>query len=315
MGSIEELKAHIDIVDVASRYCGIKRINDNQYRAEINPIREEKNSSLFFYRDTCRFKDFGSGRHGDVIDFIMDVERCTLSKAKEILQSQGYNTSTPLHVRPAPEVVVIDSEALEREFNSFEELTSKNPAHRLELQALAPAWLFKEADKTDLAYFKSITRYDPYHKTIVVGWYKDDGMVHKMVGYKWRRKGEGKWTNRIGTHVNSVPFGRIYHDSAKVFVLEGGHDAITAILLGVNFVAIPSTSFKDIEALQSLLREGDEIRYLCEDMQGFKAMQGLAKDIHGELFSLSDSRDKKVDLSDFILTCKTITEVKNALRC
>jgi len=309
MSSIEELKAHIDIVDVASRYCETKRINDNQYQAKVNPIREEKTSSLFFYRDSGKYKDFGSGEGGDVLDFIQAMERCTLPQAKEILQSSGYTTSTPLHVRPAPEVVVMDSDALEREFNSFEKTSFKLAPHKQELLAIAPWWLYKEADKADLAYFQSITRYDAYHKTLVMGWYKNDAMV----GFKWRRKGDGKWTNRMGTHINSVPFGRIYHDNAKVYVIEGGHDVLTAILLGLDFIAIPSTSFKEIEAFKSLVRDGDELRYLCEDKAGFNAMERLEKEVKGELFSLSTDSTQKMDLSDFVFTCNSIEGVINGL--
>jgi len=313
MSSIEELKAHIDIVDVASHYCETKRINDNQYQAKVNPIREEKTSSLFFYRDSGKFHDFGTGESGDALDFIQAMERCTLPQAKEILQSSGYTTSTPLHVKKTCEVVIMDSEAYQVEFNRFEKTSFKIAPHQEELLAIAPRWLYQSADKADLGYLQSLIGYDPAYRTLVMKWYKGDACV----GYKWRRKSEyEKWHNRQGSHIKDAPFARI--DRAKaypLFVIEGAHDVLTAILLGLNFIAIPSTSFKDIEAFKSLARDGDDVRYLCEDEAGFKAMRELSKVVQGKRFSLSTCKTQKVDLSDFVFTCKSIEEVKNALRC
>ena len=310
--SIENIKQSIELLDVASYYCELQKQNGN-YKAKVNPLREEKTSSLIFYADSQKWHDFGSGESGDCFDFIQKMERCTLHEAKEkalsLIGKEPLHVSTP---KPKCEVVIIDSQALQAEFNRFEKVTLRNNLHKEEVLKVVPHWLIKEADKEDLALFQSIIRYDAYHHTLVAGWYKNSDTAFDMVTYKHRRKGEGKWINRIGTHPNSVAFHRIM-DNGKVYVIEGAHDALTAILLGISFIALPTTSYSNVEQFKSLLRDGDEVVYIVEDKQGFECMKKLHSHTGGKLIALSKDKDKKMDLSDFTLTQQSIKEVLNGL--
>jgi hypothetical protein len=49
---------------------------DNPFRNESSP-----SNSLHWYKTTNRYKDFGSGEHGDAIDLYMAVHKCTIQRA------------------------------------------------------------------------------------------------------------------------------------------------------------------------------------------------------------------------------------------
>lgn len=310
--TLETIKQGIELLDVASHYCELQKQNGN-YKAKVNPLREERTSSLVFYADSQKYHDFGSGESGDVFDFIQKMERCTLGEAKE--KALSLIGKVPLHVstptKPKPDVVVIDSQALKAEFNRFERIDFNNPIHMKELLQVVPAWLLQTANPADVAFFKSITRYDAHLKTLVVAWYENTGTAFIMRSYKWRRKGSGKWVNRVGTHPNSVAFSRII-DIHKIFVIEGAHDALTAVLLGISFVAIPSTSYSNFEQFKHVVHPRAEITYIVEDAQGFDCMDRLNAVVEGRMLCLTDE-DTKMDLSDFVFTKNSIEEVLDGM--
>ena len=54
-----------------------------------NPFRDEKSpsNSLYWYRASNRFYDHATGKHGDVIDVYMAVNKCTLKEALKELSN------------------------------------------------------------------------------------------------------------------------------------------------------------------------------------------------------------------------------------
>ncbi len=314
--TIETIKAKLDILRVAEQYCELKKINNNTYKAVINPIREEKTSSLCFYSNTQKYHDFGSSESGDVFDLISKMENISLS---EILNRYKEDTLAltfqPIEERPQPvPKIEISSEQLQMEFNQFERLNKRNSKHLEELFNVVPEYLLKEANKDDLSLFMSCIRYDNQNKTLVAGWYKNSLFDFEMVTYKRRRINGGKWINRKNTHPNSTAFNRIFDDTKPVYIVEGARDALTSILLGLNFIAIPTTSFKNVEAIQSLIKPYDEVIFICEDMAGYEAMSNLANSIpNSRLVTFVKSKDEKIDLSDYVNSCKTIEGVQNAI--
>jgi len=134
-----------------------------------------------------------------------------------------------------------------------------------------------------------------------------------LVTFKRRRYLCGKWVNRADTHPNQTAFHRIFKENEKVYIIEGMRDALTAVLLGLNFIAIPTTVYRNFDAFKSILRGGHEVVYIVEDKQGFKCMSELDKVARGEMICLTDSKDTKMDLSDFTMTKNSINEVLNEL--
>jgi len=317
---VVEIKERLHIEDIASRYCELQRVNNNTFKAKHNPLREEKTSSLFFYQDTQRWYDFGTSEGGDVIDLIAKIENISLSDAIKKLNNQIFTPSfLPVKERPQPvQEAVISSEQLQSEFDRFERLDITNSKHKEELLSVVPYWLYDQAHKADLELFKAITRYDRKNQTLVVGWYKNSLLDFEIVTFKRRRLNGGKWINRKGTRPNQTAFSRIYEDLKSVYIVEGAHDALTAILLGLNFIAIPTTSYKNYKELNEQITPDDEVIFICEDIAGYKAMKELSLHINARKLSLKSfvtKRDEKMDLSDFAKEKNSIKEVLNALRC
>lgn len=314
--TIEALKTQLDIIAVAEQYCELKKVNANTYKAVVNPIREEKSSSLHFYSNTQKFFDFGSSESGDVFDLISKMENISLSELLSRYKDDALAlTPQPIKEKPQPvQVIEISSEQLQEEFDKFESIDLSNPKHYEELLNVVPEYLLKEANEADIKLFMSCTRYDNQNQTLVAGWYKNALFDFEMITYKRRRLHGGKWINRKGTHPNSTVFNRIFDDTKPVYIVEGARDALTSILLGLNFIAIPTTSFKNIEAIQSLIKPDDEVIFICEDLAGYRAMKYLASAIpNSRLVTFVKSKDEKIDLSDYVNSCKTIEGVHNAI--
>ena len=82
MNTISNLKQSIDIVELIGNYTSLKKVGDS-FKANPNPLRDEKTASLSVYPNTQRYYDFGSGEGGDIIDFIKSVEK--LQSIKEAI--------------------------------------------------------------------------------------------------------------------------------------------------------------------------------------------------------------------------------------
>jgi hypothetical protein len=213
-------------------------------------------------------------------------------------------------------VIEISSQQLEREFNSFESIDMRNSNHRSELFNVFPEYLFQTGNYADIEHFNALTRYDNKNNTLVAQWCNVD---HKIVTYKRRRLNGAKWVNRKDTHPNGSAFYRIVDADAPVYVVEGMRDALTAILLGLNFVAIPTTSFRNFRDINEIVRFADKIVFICEDKQGYKTMKEISKAVgyhtkNKKLICFTTSKDKKIDLSDFVMSCNSIEEVRNVIK-
>ena len=318
MRTLQEIKERLDILDIASMYCELKKVDTTTYKAVINPLREERTSSLFFYTDTQRFYDFGSEESGDVFDLIARVENISLSDAIQKFKDDSYTPSIqPIRKKIQPlQATEVSSEQLQKEFDNFERINPADAGHKEELLNINPYWLYDEAHKDDIQLFLSCTRYDRRNKTLVMGWYENSLLNFEIITYKRRRLKVGKWINRKGTHPNQTAFNRIYKDDKPVYIVEGARDALTAILTGLNFIAIPTTSFKNMEAIQPSIKPDDEVILICEDMQGYRAMKHIsehiqAKEIHLKTFI--SHIDEKIDLSDFVGKCESLEEVQNEI--
>lgn len=105
----EQIKANLNILDVADRYCDIMQTGTN-IKARHNPLREERTSSLFFYPETNTFHDFGNDETGDVIDFIQKAENLdfkeALGRANELLggDAKPYNKKHALKRKKKTEI-------------------------------------------------------------------------------------------------------------------------------------------------------------------------------------------------------------------
>jgi DNA primase len=70
--TIQEIKSQIDIVDVIGDFVNLKK-SGSSYKA-LSPFTSEKTPSFFVSPAKEIYKCFSSGKGGDAISFIMDIE-------------------------------------------------------------------------------------------------------------------------------------------------------------------------------------------------------------------------------------------------
>ncbi len=81
--TIEEIKNRIDIVDVVSDFVALKR-SGSSYKA-LSPFSNEKTASFYVVPSKGIFKDFSSGKGGDAISFVMEIDGLSYIEALKYL--------------------------------------------------------------------------------------------------------------------------------------------------------------------------------------------------------------------------------------
>lgn len=207
-------------------------------------------------------------------------------------------------------------------YDSKKELqTFKNPDYAKEALAIAPMWLYQQASQEAIKDFRDITTYDYKNKTIVIKIHDYDG---KLISYKRRRLNDIKWASAKDTHPNRQC---LINNSAisdkdgnflrHIYVVEGHHDYLTAILLGIDVLMIPTVNYRlftDYE--MSILKNRDVIfipDWEEDKMSGVDTMSVLAQQAsdvarNAKVFSLPlflekqsiTFESKKLDLSEVV---------------
>lgn len=81
--TIEEIKNRIDIVEVVEDFVTLKR-SGSSYKA-LSPFTNEKTPSFYVVPSKGIFKDFSSGKGGDAISFVMEVDGLSYVEALKYL--------------------------------------------------------------------------------------------------------------------------------------------------------------------------------------------------------------------------------------
>lgn len=84
--TIQEIKNRIDIVEVISDFVSLKKVGSN-YRA-LSPFTNEKSPSFYVSPSKDIFKCFSSGKGGDAIAFVMEVEGINYIEALKYLANK-----------------------------------------------------------------------------------------------------------------------------------------------------------------------------------------------------------------------------------
>jgi DNA primase len=283
MMDIKQIKQSVNILDVAFPYCGGFIKSGNTYQAKINPLRQEKTSSLFFYTDTQTYHDYGTGEHGDVIDFSRKILGLPMKEVLQGLSGVGMFQPVVTEFRPAMNKVPSDFSSL---FSRFQELTLKEVSHRQELEALCPLWLLQEADQESVALFRQRLRYDPANNTVVFAIQNEHGQI---VGAKRRRFQLGddlkKWCAIKGSEAMHCHV-RVNAGNEPIFILEGVKDGFNGLLLGLNFIALPSAHYKAFNQNELDLLSGRDLVMVADvDSVGIECMERLAEQIDSHVGS------------------------------
>ncbi|MEP4533916.1 MAG: DNA primase [Cyclobacteriaceae bacterium] len=86
--TIDEIKTRMDIVEVVSDFVTLKR-SGSSYKA-LSPFANEKTPSFYVVPSKGIFKDFSSGKGGDAITFVMEVDGLSYIEALKYL-AKKYN--------------------------------------------------------------------------------------------------------------------------------------------------------------------------------------------------------------------------------
>ncbi|CAN5342758.1 DNA primase [soil metagenome] len=84
---LEELKARLRPSDVIGRTVKLKR--QGREWVGLSPFSKEKSPSFFVNDDKGHFFDFSSGKNGDIISFLQEVERLSFPEAVERLAAEA----------------------------------------------------------------------------------------------------------------------------------------------------------------------------------------------------------------------------------
>lgn len=87
MSQIDDIKAAIDIVDVIGQKIELKRVGS--YWRGLSPWTNEKSPSFFVSPSYQRFKDYSSGKSGDVFTFLQEYDGLTFAEALQELADKA----------------------------------------------------------------------------------------------------------------------------------------------------------------------------------------------------------------------------------
>lgn len=162
---------------------------------------------------------------------------------------------------------------------SFRSIDFSDDAKRI-----APMWLWTQSPNRDMV--KEIVLWDDRNKTTVVLILDYCG---QPISYKRRRFQGSKWVTAAGTHPNKQCY--IFDgEGSEVYIVEGHHDMITFLLLGVSFLMVPTQHYKEFRDRELAFLSGKNVCFLPDMKKGevAKNIQPLAEQLkdHGRAKSI-----------------------------
>lgn len=146
--TIEEIKNKMDIVEVVGDFVTLKR-SGSSYKA-LSPFSNEKTPSFYVVPSKGIFKDFSSGKGGDAITFVMEVDGLSYVEALKYL-AKKYGITIEEEVQ-GPEVLEAQNkrESLYIVLNFAKEFFKKNLHEHEEGKSIGLSY-FKERGMSDLS--------------------------------------------------------------------------------------------------------------------------------------------------------------------
>ncbi|BAF70431.1 hypothetical protein [Nitratiruptor sp. SB155-2] len=167
----------------------------------------------------------------------IDLTRHSRAGVRNITPQQNYSSienETP-------------QEELQRYWNSLIHIRElDNKKLKEVIDQIMPYELAVACKEEDKKAFLNVVRYDPYHDSIAVKWMDDEGKQIRTIKHRKKRGFEGKWIAYKGTRANANAQIRIKDPLEPVFILEGFHDYLTALLVGINFIVVPFKGYRQL---------------------------------------------------------------------
>jgi len=310
---IEKVKKETCIFELADQFGARPSANGS---CKHNPLRSERTCSLKLYRATNTYSDFGD-EAGDVISFYMKATGCDFKKAIEDLS--GENLEKPKKLEPIKNNnTYMLPEAIERAFNSIfhKNINFKNEQQLEKLKTIAPLWVYSEADKADLTFFKSITKW-VQNLTTTIHKMPDRNDISHTMKYRYYFDEEKnkmiKWRTVTGTK-SSYLYCRLTNRDT-ILIVEGARDFLTASLLGFDVVSLYSKNYKFTEDDYKLL---ENKKCIFMDDKGETVIKDIYDKFSGEKIYFNHSAMNEItkceskDLSDYLYHFESMKDFKEA---
>jgi len=251
---------------------------------------EEKNPSASVSK-TGLINDFG-GEGYDVIKLLTDVHRMTFVDALKWLAVQWniqYDDTQhqPRPIQHAPmqqhqpdpqehQKILEKVTATLNWYDSYRDQlqTFTNPEYKNEALAIAPMYVFQQARPEAIQHFKKVTTYDHKNKTLIAKIFDYNGVP---ISYKRRRyqipgtDTQGKWITKGGTSPNGQCYINVHQTrSSPVYIIEGHHDMLTAILLQgddyepFDFIMVPTENYKEFTEYELCFLVDREVHFILD---------------------------------------------------
>ncbi len=234
-------------------------------------IRDERTPSATVFNDGW-IKDFGDGWHGDIVKLMHDKRGTPLRDAVlfacEIMKipTNSITGYVPTKVVKVKKVLTIDPKR-SAEITEDIKQWSKNPQtfkdedFKAEALEIVPMWVWQESTQYARDLFRELVIFDG--ETLVIKIFDYDG---NLISYKRRRDGDTKWKSAYGTHPNGQCMISITEKNFPVYIVEGHHDMLTSILLGLNVLMVPTVGYKSFTKHELNLLMGKDV-YLVPDLK------------------------------------------------
>ena len=89
MDFVEQLKSSVDIVKVVGEYVRLRKAGAGPRYTGLCPFHTEKTPSFSVHHTHQFYKCFGCGAGGDVIKFVMEIERLSFFEALKLLADRN----------------------------------------------------------------------------------------------------------------------------------------------------------------------------------------------------------------------------------
>ncbi len=89
MDFVEQLKSSVDIVKTIGEYVRLKRVGSSSRYMGLCPFHSEKTPSFSVHTGHQFYKCFGCGAGGDVLKFVMEIERISFFEALKLLAERN----------------------------------------------------------------------------------------------------------------------------------------------------------------------------------------------------------------------------------
>jgi hypothetical protein len=241
-----------------------------EFRGKMMRLRDEKTPSASFYikNDKIRIHDFGSGFDGDIFDtlreyFSMDYK----SSFKYISDFLGLN-GKKANIIPKPKRAYkeeyLSSDKILKVWNSYKKLDEISEDKAIEVvNRLLPFEYYQTAKKEDKKAFFNAVKYDPRQDEVVVATFTPTGEILTIRHRRYKIKDTIiKWKSLKNTKANYYSQIRITDPQDPIFIIEGTHDYISALLLDINFIALPSKYYKTFKEEELSIFKGKKFDFV-----------------------------------------------------